>query len=93
MTGQNATPAPNGQEPGLDCIDVVELIGAYLEDALPPTQRARVERHLAECEGCGRALAQFRTTAELTGRLDRETVPEDARETLRRAFRDWTAGA
>ena len=32
---------------------IVELVTAYLDDALEPAGRERFEEHLAFCEGCG----------------------------------------
>jgi anti-sigma factor RsiW len=74
----------------LTCHEVVELVGDYLEDALPADVRARVEEHLAGCDGCTEYLAQMRETIRLTGMLTEERVPEDQKRALLDAFRDWT---
>lgn len=37
---------------GLHCFEVLELLEAYLEEALSPEQRAQVQAHLAECAAC-----------------------------------------
>lgn len=44
------------------CRELVELVTAYLDDALRPEQRASVEAHLAKCDGCRGYLEQFRAT-------------------------------
>jgi anti-sigma factor RsiW len=71
------------------CDEIVELVTAYLEDALPVTDRARFERHLAECDGCAVYLDQMRLTIRLTGRLPRESLPPAAREAFLTLLRKW----
>ena len=73
------------EPPALSCREIVELLTDYLEDALEPAMRERVEEHLATCPGCTTYLAQMRTTIGLLGRL-RE---DDVRDELVRAFRGW----
>ncbi|QES46973.1 anti-sigma factor [Streptomyces venezuelae] len=60
-------PEPNGTDQR--CIDLVELITAYLDGTLPERSRRRIDEHLELCEGCRTALAQWRTVAALAGRL------------------------
>ena len=76
-----------GEDP-LVCREFVELVTAYLEDTLPEGERARMDAHLAECEGCSAYLEDMR---RLVGTL-RETPeppPDEAtREALLRAFRE-----
>ena len=38
------------------CRDLVELITAYLDGALPPAMTASIDAHLVGCDGCTRAL-------------------------------------
>jgi anti-sigma factor RsiW len=51
---------------GLRCSWVVEMVTDYLEAALTPALRTRLERHLATCEGCAAYLAQMRSTIHLS---------------------------
>ena len=76
----------------LTCHEVVELVTDYLEDSLAPDVRARVEEHLAVCDGCTRYLEQMRETIRLTGMLTEEQVPEEQKAVLLDAFRSWSAG-
>ena len=76
----------------LTCKEVVEIVTDYLEGALSELERARVERHLAACDGCSNYLEQMRETIRLTGMLTEAQIPEEQRERLRDAFRDWKAG-
>jgi len=72
------------------CRELVELVTDYLEDAIPERDRARLEAHLAGCEGCTAYLEQMRTTIRLTGRLTTESIPAEAIERLLRLFREWS---
>jgi anti-sigma factor RsiW len=74
----------------LACKEVVELVTAYLEDALDLADRERFEEHLAFCDGCDRYLEQMRLTVEATGRVDVGDLPPDLEERLLMAFRDWS---
>jgi predicted anti-sigma-YlaC factor YlaD len=73
----------------LDCREVVEILDDYLAGAMAAAERNRVERHLAECEGCLNYLEQLRTTIRLTGRLTEQAVPPEAMAALLEAFRTW----
>ena len=44
----------------MDCNELVELVTAYLDNALDEETRARFEAHLTECDGC-------RTTSSSSG--------------------------
>jgi predicted anti-sigma-YlaC factor YlaD len=76
----------------MDCQSLVELVTDYLEGALTAQERARVEAHLADCDGCTAYLEQMRTTIRLTGRLREEQIPPEARRPLLEAFRSWRSG-
>ena len=72
----------------LVCREFVELVTSYLEGTLPDRDRARMDAHLAECDGCTGYLEDMR---RLVGSLHEtpETPPDDAtRDALLRAFRD-----
>ena len=74
----------------LACQEVVELVTAYLDDALDPADRERFEEHLVFCDGCQNYLEQMRTTVRLTGHVEQELPPE-LEERMLEAFRDWRA--
>ena len=73
----------------LTCREFVELVTDYLEGALPATERARFEAHLADCDACPRYLEQMRRTIRLAGALTEDRITPAAREELLRRFRDW----
>jgi len=73
----------------LQCRELVELVSAYLEGALSPEDRARFELHLAICPGCTAYVRQLRGTLGASRRLAEDALPEETRDRLMGAFRDW----
>lgn len=69
--------------------EVVELLNDYLEDALRPGLRERVDRHLAGCNGCAGYLQQLRLIGALVGRLTEASLSPEARRTLLDVSRSW----
>jgi anti-sigma factor RsiW len=79
----------------LGCQEVVELVTDYLEGALTPQVRARLDEHLRACRHCAAYLGQMRTMVRATGRLA-APAPAPAldlrgREELVATYRRWTA--
>jgi anti-sigma factor RsiW len=73
----------------MTCKELVELVTEYLEGTLPGADRNRFEDHLKVCPYCVTYLDQMRMTIRMLGKLSEELVPEDAKQELLRAFRDW----
>jgi anti-sigma factor RsiW len=73
----------------MTCRQVVQLLTDYLEGALSATDRARVDEHLAGCDGCTAFLAQLQTASRVVAGLAEVEVPAPLRADLLRAFRDW----
>lgn len=73
----------------LACQEVVELVTAYLEDALSAEDRERFEEHLVFCDGCQNYLAQMRETIVATGRVPVGALPTTLEAQLLEAFRNW----
>lgn len=73
----------------MTCKELVELVTEYLEGSLPDEVRARMERHLAGCDGCTHYLEQMRQTIRLTGQVREENLSPAQRDDLLRLFRDW----
>jgi anti-sigma factor RsiW len=73
----------------LTCQELVELVTAYIEGALPENERARFEAHLAICAGCEEYLKQMRQTISLLGTLTEASLSPQARDDLIGAFRRW----
>ena len=78
----------------LSCIELVELVTDYFDDALPRELRERFDRHIAHCKGCQTYLAQMRATIRATGELTPDSLSPEAERALLEAFRGWrqTAG-
>ena len=67
----------------LDCNEFVELVTAYLDDALGPVDRQRVL-----CDGCSTYREQIRATARALGDLPAPgALPDAGRERLLEEFR------
>jgi hypothetical protein len=71
------------------CQEVVELVSDYLDRALPPEEASLFEQHVNFCDGCDWYLDQMRSTVETVGRVTEQDVPDETREKLLSAFREW----
>ena len=76
----------------LVCRDAVALMAAYLDEALPTADRARLEAHLAGCPHCSEYLAQLRATIDALGRVEPDVLPDEAVDELVGLYRQWRAG-
>jgi anti-sigma factor RsiW len=76
----------------LTCQELVELVTAYLEHALPAEERSRFEEHLAVCPPCVRYVRQVETTIQLTGQADCDVPDDPDTQAVLRLFQDWKAG-
>ena len=77
---------------GLVCVEVVELVTEYLEDALPPAVRVRFETHIAGCEDCSAYLEQMRMTLRVVGHIEPDELDPQMERDLLDAFKDWKNG-
>jgi anti-sigma factor RsiW len=73
----------------MDCNELVELVTAYLDEALDLDTRARFDEHLIDCDGCENYLQQFRATIGTLGRVGNEEIAPEFRARLMDAFKDW----
>lgn len=77
----------------LQCRELVELLGEYLEGTLPPGAGHELEDHLRGCRGCSAVLDQLRDTAGLLGRIPvagtaPDELPDDVRAGLLATFEE-----
>jgi anti-sigma factor RsiW len=78
----------------MTCQELVELVTAYLDNALSAQERRRFEEHVTNCRGCRVYIEQMRMTIRLTGAITEDEVPPDVRDELLEAFRTWkTSGS
>ena len=61
-----------GASRGITCRELVELVTAYLDGALPSAERARSDEHFRTCAGCRAYRAQMEAVVETLGHLHRE---------------------
>jgi anti-sigma factor RsiW len=78
---------------GIACQELVELVTAYLDGALPAADRARFEAHLAHCEDCTAYVAQFAQTLNALGAMPRPEPDARALDALLAVFRGRPATA
>jgi anti-sigma factor RsiW len=71
----------------LVCREFVELVSDYLDDQLPPADRARFEAHLAECDRCSDYLEDIRQVVHTLHELPEPPADPATYEALLRTFR------
>ena len=81
-----------GPDP-LMCQEFVELVTDYLEGTLPPAERARMDAHLAGCDGCSGYLEDMRRLVGTLHEMPEPPPDPETRDTLLRAFRDLRGDA
>ncbi len=64
--------------PDMTCQELVKLVTEYLEDTLSESDKARIQAHLKECDGCETYLEQMRLAIRALGRLTDTSIPPDA---------------
>lgn len=71
------------------CREAVELVTAYLDDALEPAAREALERHLAGCAHCDEYFAQIRLVQRTAAQVEPEDLAPEARADLSALFLSW----
>ncbi len=71
------------------CREAVDLMVGYLDDALAPPDRRRLEEHLAACPHCSEYLAQLRITIDALGHVTPEDLSDDVVDELVGLYRRW----
>jgi predicted anti-sigma-YlaC factor YlaD len=71
------------------CRELVELVTPDLEGALLPDERALVDQHLANCDGCQAYVQQMRLTIRAIGHVSEEAITSQTREDVLAIFRSW----
>lgn len=74
----------------LNCEQLVTAITDYLDGAMTPEDRARLEFHLSLCPPCQIYLDQMKVTIAATGRLRTSDVSPEAKAVLIALFRTWS---
>ncbi len=76
----------------LVCRDAVALMVAYLDDALPESDRARLEGHLADCPHCSEYLAQIRVVIDVSGEVTPDALDDETLDEIVELYRGWRSG-
>ena len=71
------------------CREVVELAADYLDGAVGPKARARLDAHLRACDGCTAHVERLGTAIRVAGRLAPGAIPDATMSRLVAAFRSW----
>ena len=77
----------------LTCQEVVELVTEYLENALLPEIRKRLEEHVDNCPGCASYIKQIQLTIGMLRQLADESVFPTTKQELLQRFRNWKKDA
>jgi anti-sigma factor RsiW len=64
----------------------------YLDGALSPGDRERLEAHLSTCPHCTEYLAQIRATVTAAGRVQPDDLSDEALDELVTLYRRWRQG-
>jgi predicted anti-sigma-YlaC factor YlaD len=73
----------------MTCKELVELVTAYLENALDAHTLALFDAHLQYCDGCRNYLEQFRVTVRAVGRIREDELDPAFRGRLLDAFKNF----
>ena len=73
----------------LTCQELVELVTAYREGALPEDERRRFDAHLAMCPPCTVYVEQLALTVQAVGGLNEQVEQAPNTQELLRLFHSW----
>lgn len=68
----------------LDCGDIEDLLGDYVDGDLTPTLESRVKEHIQDCSYCEEIESGYRLTIKLASELrNNEPAPDDVKLRLK----------
>ena len=70
----------------MTCQQLIDFIMSYLDDELPPAQRAEFDRHMSGCQSCVDYLKTYEKTILLAKACADDPVPEEVPESLVQAI-------
>ena len=76
----------------MTCQELTEVLTDYLEGVMDPEDAARLEAHLALCEGCVTYVEQMRQTIRTVHALRPADVEATVPDDVLAAFRAWKRG-
>jgi hypothetical protein len=66
----------------IECRQIAELLGDYLEDALPRATRELIDFHIDGCAPCVAFLNTYRGTVDATRKLAEVPIPPELKKRL-----------
>ena len=69
--------------PRVQCKEIVDLLGEYLEGELDPETAKALETHLSDCRPCVSFVNTYRGTISASRKLLEEEIPPELMERLR----------
>lgn len=66
----------------LNCRNIVELLGEYLDGELDPATAEALRAHMADCPECTAFVNTYRGTTRVTRQLKEEQLPPALKERL-----------
>lgn len=76
--------------PAIDCRRVVDLLGDYVDDQLPPAQKHAVDEHVGQCAPCIAFLRQYKFAPAAVREHLMSKVPVDLENRLLSFLRQRT---
>jgi predicted anti-sigma-YlaC factor YlaD len=70
----------------VNCKSIVKEISNYLEEAMEPSLKSSIEKHLENCEDCRVVVDTTRQTIQIFCNSEPAPLPEDTRVRLRDAL-------
>ena len=70
----------------MNCKSIVKELSNYLEEALEPSLKSSIEKHLENCEDCRMVVDTTKKTVQIFCNSEPAPLPEDTRQRLRDAL-------
>lgn len=67
----------------MDCVNVRDLLSAYIDKELEAEEKEQVEAHLKECPGCKKNLMRMKSAVKMVQSLGELEVPAEVSRSLR----------
>jgi predicted anti-sigma-YlaC factor YlaD len=70
----------------VNCKSIVKELSNYLEEALEPSLKSSIEKHLENCEDCRIVVDTTKKTVQIFCNSEPAPLPDDTRQRLRDAL-------
>jgi hypothetical protein len=72
----------SGDPTGIECRQIAELLGDYLDGSLPRATRELIDFHIDGCAPCVAFLNTYRGTVDAARKLPEITIPPELKKRL-----------